>query len=393
MASIRKRTWMTGGEKKTAWVVDYFDQDGVRRLKTYPTKKLADAGRTEVASEIHRGVHTPDSTSITIAEAGEKWIEQAELDRLERSTVGQYRLHLDRHIKPLLGETKLSRLTAPMVRDFDVRLRKAKRSPAMVQKVLVSLGGIVAHAQAAGLVAQNVVRDARPRRARGQAKRHKGRAVIPTKAEIRALIEKAEGRWRPLVITMIFTGLRASEIRGLTWDDVDLDRKVITVSQRADAWNTIGSPKSEAARREIPLAPMVVNALKEWRLACPKGDLGLVFPNGVGRVENHGNIYARGLGELQIACDIAEPRTDEKGKPMMDEEGRAIERPRYGLHAFRHAAASLFIEQGFAPKRVQTIMGHASIQMTFDVYGHLFPSEADDQAAMEQMQLRLLGSA
>ena len=64
--------------------------------------------------------------------------------------------------------------------------------------------------------------------------------------------------------------------------------------------------------------------------------------------------------------------------------------PRYGLHSLRHAAASLFIEQGFSPKRVQALMGHSTIQMTFDVYGHLFPSADDDQVAMGQLQARLL---
>ena len=112
---------------------------------------------------------------------------------------------------------------------------------------------------------------------------------------------------------MIFTGLRASEIRGFTWTDVDLDRKLITVSQRADAWSTIGSPKSEAARREIPMAPMVVNALREWQLACPKRERGLVFPNSAGNVENHGNIYARGLGELYLRRGRARGRREGQG--------------------------------------------------------------------------------
>ncbi len=65
--------------------------------------------------------------------------------------------------------------------------------------------------------------------------------------------------------------------------------------------------------------------------------------------------------------------------------------PKYGLHSLRHAAASLFIEQGFSPKRVQTLMGHSSIQMTFDTYGHLFPAADDDRVAMSQLQARLVG--
>ena len=65
--------------------------------------------------------------------------------------------------------------------------------------------------------------------------------------------------------------------------------------------------------------------------------------------------------------------------------------PKYGLHSLRHTAASLFIEQGFSPKRVQALMGHSSIGMTFDTYGHLWPSAEDDQVAMAQVQPRLIG--
>ncbi len=274
----------------------------------------------------------------------------------------------------------------------------------MVDKVVTSLGSIIAYALDNGMVAKNVVRDARPRRRRGQERRQRKRVEIPTKAEIRDLLAKAEGRWRPLIVTAIFTGLRASELRGLTWDDVDLERKVVTVRQRADAWNDMGAPKSEAGQRQVPLAPMVVNTLKEWKLKCPRlkadkadeddpGKLWLVFPNGDGKAESLGNIVNRGYWPLQVRCGITRPALDGKGNPIMDDEGKPVLRGRYGFHALRHAAASLFIEQGMSPKRVQTIMGHSSIKITYDVYGHLFPTPEDDQKQMEQLQTRLLSSA
>ncbi|MCZ6448874.1 MAG: site-specific integrase [Alphaproteobacteria bacterium] len=207
---------------------------------------------------------------------------------------------------------------------------------------------------------------------------------MPTKYELRKMIEKVSGRWRPLIITAIFTGMRASELRGLPWDNVDLKEEVIRVRQRADAWGTIGAPKSKAGSRDIPLAPIVVNTLKEWKLKCPKGELGLVFPNTVGNVEHHSNIWKRGFEPLQIECGISEDsgRKDKKGKPIL--------KGKYGLHALRHAAASLFIEQGWTPKRVQTVIGHASIQMTFDLYGKLFKDSDNDREEMKQVQARLL---
>jgi integrase len=401
MASIRKRKWQSGGEVKEAWVADYFDQDGKRHIKTFEKKKEAEAWLDDAKAEVRKGTHTADSVSKTVGEAGDAWVAEAEADGLERSTVAQYRQHLDLHIKPYIGDVKLSRLTAPQVRDFRKQLRQAKRSPAMIDKVVTSLGSIVAYALDHGMVAKNVVRDARRSRRRGQEKRQKRNIEIPTKAEIKAMIAKAEGRWRPLIITAIFTGLRASELRGLAWDAIDLDKKVLTVRQRADAWNVVGVPKSDAGYRDVPLAPMVVNTLKEWKLQCPRrkkdkddaGELVLVFPNGDGNPESHANIVNRGFGPLQVECGMTRPALDEKGRPVIDDEGKPVLRGKYGLHALRHAAASLFIEQGMSPKRVQTIMGHAGIQITFDIYGHLFPAPADDQAHMEQLQARLMASA
>jgi integrase len=96
----------------------------------------------------------------------------------------------------------------------------------------------------------------------------------------------ARGAVAQWLVTAVFTGLRSSELRGLRWDDVDLDRRVLTVRQRADRWGTIGSPNSQAGKREVPLAPIVITALREWRLQCPRfaeGDeaprLWLVFPD------------------------------------------------------------------------------------------------------------------
>jgi integrase len=87
--------------------------------------------------------------------------------------------------------------------------------------------------------------------------------------------------------------MRASELCAFVWDAVDFDKKTIAVRQRTDIWGTTGRPNLAAGERVIPMAPLVVNVLKEWRLACPKGELGLVFPNGNGNVESHANITAR----------------------------------------------------------------------------------------------------
>lgn len=381
MASLRKRTWLTSaGLQKTAWIVDYTHMKK-QHIKTFQTKREADLWRAQMQHEVARGTHTPASRSIAVAEAGANWLTQAETDGLEASTVMQYRQHLNHHILPYLGDARLADLTPAAVQDFRNSLIRDGRSAIMAKKVASSLGAILGHAINRGQLARNVVHEqARQNgtRQRRLEKRHDTRLEvgidIPTKDEIRAMLAAAQGRWRPLIITAVFTGLRASELRGLTWDNVDFDRATLRVSQRADRWNRIGSPKSNAGKREVPLAPIVVNTLREWKLACPIAEAGLVFPNGEGRPLQLSTIYGRGLGTLQKAAGIT-----------------STDKPKYGLHALRHAAASLFIEQGFSPKRIQAILGHSTIAMTFDTYGHLFPSADSDQAAMQQLQARLIG--
>jgi integrase len=182
-----------------------------------------------------------------------------------------------------------------------------------VKKILVRLGSLLADAQERGLVAQNVVRNLKARRRQGRDRQAEARVRgklkvgidIPTPAEIQALIaqlaDPSFNHWRPLLLTAIFTGLRASELRALSWRDVDLKRGELHVRRRADRYNRIGPPKSEAGERTVPLPPLLLNTLKEHRLGS-KHDL--VFGNGRGNIENWGNIINRGFHPAQVAAGI-----------------------------------------------------------------------------------------
>jgi integrase len=202
---------------------------------------------------------------------------------------------------------------------------------------------------------------------------------IPTAEEIKAIVANAPMRWRPLLVTAVFTGLRASELRGLRWKDVNLRSQTLHVTQRADRFNAIGKPKSAAGERVVPFGKFVANTLKEWKLKCPKGELDLVFPNGAGKIESLANIINRGLIPAQNAAGIAE-----HGKAKYT-----------GMHALRHFYASWCINRpengglGLLPKDVQVQLGHASITMTFDRYGHLFP-RSDDARELDSAEAALL---
>lgn len=379
MASIRKRFWRTGGETKTAWVCDYLDGAGKRRLKTFQRKKNADTFLVEARHQVSRGTHVPESATKTVARAAEMWLDVCrngkpdEHGPLEPSTWKEYERHVRYICDPQIGigQIKLSKLDAATVAEFLKQLRCTGRSPAMVRKVRTSLSTLISHAQEHNLVGRHVLREGRRRR-RGT--REQKDIIIPTKDELRAMLADAGGSFRAFLVTAVFTGLRASELRGLTWQHVDLEAGVIRVRQRADRWGQIGLPKSRAGNRDVPMTPMVRNTLREWKLAYPPGPLDLVFPNRTGRVSSLPNLMTRSFYPLQVRLSI------------VDDRGKA----KYGVHSLRHAAASLFIEQGFAPKKVQALMGHSTIQMTYDTYGKLFPSPDDDQAAMAQVEARLV---
>ncbi|MGB8841687.1 MAG: site-specific integrase [Aliidongia sp.] len=382
--SVRKRIWVSGGVTQSAWLTVYVDQWGKRRSKQFDRKKDAEAYELAARQQVKQGVHTADSQSMTISEAANSWLETVAANERERSTIRPYRNHVDLHIIPLLGDIKISRLTTPMIEQFKTDLQ-TNRSQAMARKVLSSLKMMLSDMQRRGKVGQNVALAVKIDGRR----REKARVAIPTKAEVGLMLEQANpkgGFIRALVITALFTGLRSSELRGLAWSDIDFKKRLLTVKQRADQWGEIGSPKSAAGRRDVPLTPLVADALTTWKRACPTGELGLVFPNGTGKPESHSNIVNRMFNPLLLGAGVF----DRSGKRVALEDGPGCRlEPKYSFHALRHFYASWIIEQAFIPKRVQELMGHSSMQMTYDTYGHLFPTPEEDYTKLARAEASL----
>lgn len=416
--SVRKRKWVTSkGVEKEAWLVDYTDQNGKRHAKTFAKKKEADAFASQTAVDVRGNIHIADSDSITVAEAAQDWLTRAKRE-LEWGTYVQYKQHVDLHIVPFIGQTKVSIITVPVVRAFMDRLADEGRSSAMVKGVRTSLGSIIAEAQERGKAIRNAVREMSSNRKRAGAsseKRKKKRLEygvdIPTHAEINQILAHASDRFRPLLMTAVFTGMRSSELRGLRWADVDFEKKQIRVTQRADNYASIGMPKSEAGQRSIPIGPNVIETLKQWKLAYPRPLSGAkdaegkplreahkpehyVFPNTLGNLESHANIVKRGLHAPQVAAKLTKQKVKIDGtrKPVLDEHGnqQLVTVAKYeGLHALRHWFASWCINRKqdggreLPPKVVQSYLGHSTVTLTLDTYGHLFPSQDDDAALAE----------
>src|SRR5919106_918418 len=286
MATIRERWWpapiprLANGEvdkekaraagKRCTYICDFFDQQGVRRQKSFKRRKDADSFMVTTRAQVQTGVYTPESTSATVGEAIDLWIERAVAEQLEHGTRGQYAQH-KAHILALIdGSTKLAKLTQARVEQLRDDLLKAHSRP-MARKILASFKGVLREAKRRGLVAQNVAADTTI----GTNGRHKRKLRVgvdlPTVDEFRAMLATASDlKSRAMISLAGIAGLRASELRGLPWADLDLGPKPgVTITQRADAWGKIGSPKSESAHRTIELGEMTVRALREWRLAQP----------------------------------------------------------------------------------------------------------------------------
>ena len=369
MATIRKRRWLLpSGEAREAWQVDFVDQAGKRRHKQFGRKKDADAYLVKARGEVASGTYTPDSSSITIKNAADLWIERAEAEKLERSSILQYRASIKHILAAIDPDTKLARLTTPRVEQLRDDLLKA-HSRAMAQKALKHFKGIIADAQRRGLIANNPA----ARTTIGTGRRHRKRLEvgvdIPAPGEIKALVESATGKALALVCLAAFAGLRASELRGLRWADLDLGSKPnVTINQRADRWSQIGSPKSDAARRTVPLSETSAQALRSWKLAQPPVTYRegkekrqrphvLVFGTGTDAPDTLPNLRSRLLAPLAVAAGV----------------------PRYGLHAMRHYAVSSWLAAGIDLKTCQAWAGHATLALTLDTYGHLIPRKDDHQ--------------
>lgn len=175
--------------------------------------------------------------------------------------------------------------------------------------------------------------------------------------------------------------MRPTEVRGLPWIDVDWSNKCLHLTQDADEFCQIGQLKSAAAYRTIPLPDFVMSMLEHWKEICPAGDGDLVFPNWAGKVESHSNIYRRGW---YVLCR-------EAGFVEIGEDGK--ERAKYPLNTLRHLKATFEITLERPPKRIQELLGHEDITLTFDTYGHLFKSDTLKDDPNDMLNLIKSGGA
>ena len=382
MASVRRRTWKTAsGEAKAAWVVDYTDSRGDRQRKHFLNKKAADTFRIHIEGQMQAGTYRPNADKVTVKEVCENFLQHCagrnERDeRMTRKMLTVYKGHVNNHIFDAdhgLGSRKLSQLTARSVGDFRDRLRSVGVTVPTARKILATLHCALEYAISQDWVATNAAHGIRVIGPRDEGSK---KITPPPKKDVRTMLDAADEDFHLMLLFAASTGARAGEQWATRWRDVDLDNGKLNISRRVDAYGEEGAPKSAAGVRTVPLSNQLVAMLKAWKLKSKfKRPDDLIFPNSEGNHIGHDNLIKRRFRPLFDTLAAAHKNDPTNFSPPPR---------RFNWHALRHFAVSCWIEAGMTPKTVQTFAGHASLQVTMDRYGHLFPSE-DHKKAMDQI--------
>jgi len=334
-------------------------RDGKTIRRTFRTLADARAWRAESHSALRRGTLAAP-TRTTLAEAADEWLRAAgegvirtrSGEPYKASALRAYEQALRTKLVPELGHLRLSTLTRAAVQDLVDRLVGSGLSPSSVRNAILPLRAIYRRALSRSEVLVNptlglalpAVRASRERVA------HPG--------EAKALLDALVPEDRPVWACALYAGLRRGELRALRWQDVDFEAGLIRVERSWDDKEGPIAPKSRAGRRRVPLAKPLRAFLAAHRLSTPSGEAELVFGRD-GRAFDSDALTRRARRAWE--CEGLTP---------------------IGLHECRHTYAAFMIAAGVNGKALSAYMGHSTITVTLDRYGHLMPGNEDQAAAM-----------
>jgi integrase len=260
-------------------------------------------------------------------------------------------------VLPVFGRERLSQVSRPRLQRWISTLIEDGLNPSTVRNTLTALRVLYRHAFEFGVVYENPTVGLKL----PALERHEPRFVPPDVAA--TLLAALPAEDRAIWATAFYAGLRRGELWALRVGDVDLDDRIIRVRHSEDVIEGQITPKSEAGYRPIPVPEKLAAILGEYLARLrggmePKPD-DRVFPG-----ERADRFSASAL------LKRSRRRWEETGLELV------------GLHDCRHTYASFGIAAGWNPKTLQTYMGHSSIQVTYDIYGHLFPGSEAEAAAL-----------
>jgi integrase len=296
------------------------------------------------------------------------WMETHTRQACKFSTVGGYATNLRRHILPVLGSKPVGLLTRVDCRGLIAACHAKGLSPKTVENVCRTLSSVLTQAVEDGLLPANpALRQGRYLR-RGD---HVPPQICPlTDAEVHRLITTAAQQWgreHPLLLCAVRTGMRLGELLALQWGDIDFHGRFIVVRRNRVRGRT-ATPKSSKIRR-VDMSPQLAGTLNALLVARKEETLrqgwrevpAWVFCNEEGRPQDGDNYRKRVFYRVLASAGLRRVR----------------------IHDLRHTFASLLLQRGANIKYIQEQLGHSSIQVTLDTYGHLIPGA--DRAAVDSL--------
>lgn len=284
-------------------------------------------------------------------------------EEIKPNTYDDYAQIIENYLIPYFGKIRISYITPQDVEEFKIYLSereslKASKpgekhflSASTRAKIIRVLRAILRHPSIRQFIHMDPTLGVRAPR---QERREHDYLNI---SEVNRLLEACSSpSEKALFGTACFAGLRQGEIIALTWGDIDIVSGTIYVRKTYDPKHREGTPKTEKGKRIVPIPPVLVELLKEHKAKSKetKPD-DLVFTSKNGKHLNSNNLTQRTLANALQRAGI-----------------RKVD-----FQSLRHTFASLSIEAGTDPKTLQSLMGHCSINVTFDTYGHLFQSAVE----------------
>lgn len=335
------------GTKREVWTIDYLDTLGKRIRRDFKTKAEATIALAKVETEIDSGTYVQRDKTLTFEKIAKEYMDMHARIHCKPSTIKGYSTFLSCHLLPTFGTVKLIDITPRAIETFISLKLNENLSPKSINNCLTLMGSILQRAVNNNQIPQNAVLKVR-------------RLSIPYNEmrvlnidEVKHVLSVAKEHYSdfyPLLFTAIFTGMRRGELLGLTWDRINWTSRQIHVLKNLYA-GKLAQPKTPAAIRKINMPDELVKVLKEWKLKCPISDMNLVFPNSNGQPMDADNMVKR------------------RFEPVLRKAG--IDKIRF--HDLRHTFVSMLIAKNIPVKYIQKQVGHTSIQVTMDRYGHLLP--------------------